>query len=81
MHSPTARAEHPRLRERSVDATVGAEPVAQPRRRAEDAAGPADVLAEHEHVVVARELRVERVVDGFDERQLSHGEGSRGGST
>ena len=70
------RAEHPGLGERHVDAAVGAEPVAQPRGRAEDAARAADVLAEHEHVAVARELRVERVVDRLDERQLSHGEGS-----
>ena len=61
------------LRERRVDATVRAEAVEQARSRSENAAGAAHVLAEHHHVGVARELRVERVVDRLDERQLSHG--------
>ena len=72
-------AEHARLGERSIDAAVGAEPVEQPGRGAEDAAGTADILAEHEHVVVTRELRMERVVHSLDERQVSHGEGSAEG--
>ncbi len=50
----------------------GAEAVEQSGRRAKDAACAADVLAEHEHVRVALELDVQRVVDGFDEGQLSH---------
>ena len=67
------RAEHARLGERRVDAPVGAEAVAQPGGGAEDAAGTADVLTEHHHVVVTCELGVQRVVDRLDERQLSHG--------
>ena len=50
----------------------GAEPVEQTGRRAEHAAGAADVFAEHHHVVVAFELGVERRVHRFDEGQLSH---------
>ena len=42
-----------------------AEAVAEPGRRAEDAAGAADVLAEHHHVVIALHLDVERVVHGL----------------
>ena len=64
---PDRRAEDPRLGERRVDAAVGAEAVAQPRGRAEDAAGAADVLAHHQHVVVALHLDVQRVVDRLDE--------------
>jgi hypothetical protein len=48
MHNPTAVPRIPALGERRVDAAVGAEAVAQPRRRSEDAAGAADVLA-HDH--------------------------------
>src|SRR3712207_7952092 len=33
------------------------------------------VLAHHEHAVVARELDVEAVVHGLDERQLADGDG------
>ena len=69
---PHCRAEDARLRERGVDAAVGAEAVAQPRGRAEDAAGAADVLAEHEHVLVALHLDVQRVVDRLDQQQLTH---------
>src|SRR5205823_5168325 len=65
-------AEDAGLGERRVEAAVGPEPVAEARRSAEDAAGATDVLAEHHHVRVALELRVERVVDGLDERQRSH---------
>ena len=41
------RAEDPRLGERRVDAAIDAEPLLQPRGRAEDAAELADVLAHH----------------------------------
>ena len=47
--------ENPSLRERRVDAAVGAEAVAQPRRRPEDAAGAPDVFAQHHHRVRVRE--------------------------
>ena len=50
MQRPTAAAEDPRLGERRVDAAVGAEAVAQPGGRAEDAACAAHVLAHHHHV-------------------------------
>ena len=69
---PDRAAEDARLRERRVDAALGAEAVEQPGGRAEDAAGAADVLAHDHHVRVAPELDVERVVDRLDERQLSH---------
>ena len=76
---PDRAAEDPGLGERRVDAAVLAEAVAQPGRRAEDAAGAADVLAHDHHRVVARELDVERVVDRLDEEELSH-PSPRGGS-
>ena len=56
---PDRAAEDPGLGERRVDAAVLAEAVAQPGRRAEDAARAADVLAHDHHRVVARELDVE----------------------
>ena len=56
---PDRGAEDPGLRERRVDAAVGAEAVAQAGRRAEDAAGAPDVLAHDQHVVVALQLDVE----------------------
>ena len=69
---PDRRAEDPGLGERRVDAAVGAEAVAQARSRAEDAAGAADVLAQHQHVRVALHLDVQGVVDRLDEQQLTH---------
>src|SRR5437763_509351 len=54
-----------------IAAAVLAEAVAQPRRCTEDAAGTADVLAHDHHVLVARELDVEGVVDCLDHQQLS----------
>ena len=69
---PDRAAEDPGLGERRVDAAVLAELVAQPGGRAEDAAGAADVLAHDHHVVVARELDVEPVVDRLDHEELSH---------
>ena len=66
------RAEDPGLGQRGVDAAVGAEAVSQTRSSAEDAAGAADVLAQHEHVCVALHLHVERVVDRFDEQEVRH---------
>ena len=66
------RAEQAGLGERCVEAAVRAEPVAQAGGRAEDAAGAPDVLAQHHHVLVARQLAVERVVDRLDQGQLSH---------
>ena len=68
---PDRGAEDARLRERRVDAAIGAEALAQPRRRAKDAARPADVLAHHHHGVVAAELDVQRVVDRLDHQELS----------
>ena len=56
---PDRAAEDPGLGERRVDAAVLAEALAQPGRRAEDAARAADVLAHHHHGVVAGELDVE----------------------
>src|SRR5207244_9296363 len=70
------RPENARLRERSVDAAVRPEAVAQPRGRAKDAARAPDILAHHEHRVVARELDVEAVVHRFDDAQLSQGSAS-----
>src|SRR5438477_10993629 len=66
------RPQDPGLGERRVDAPLGAELVAQARSGSEDAARSADVLAHHEHRVVARELGMEGVVDRLDERQLTH---------
>ena len=71
-------AEDPGLGERRVDAAVGAEAIAKAGRRAEDAAQPADVLAEHHHGVVAGELDVQRVVDRLDEQELTRRHGGRG---
>ena len=65
-------AEDPRLRERRVDAAVGAEALLEPGRRAEDAAEPPDVLAHDQHGRVALHLDVERVVHGLDEKALAH---------
>src|SRR5439155_19015325 len=64
-------AENPGLGKGRVEAAVGPEAVAQTRRRPEDAAGAADVLADHHHRRVAFELDVERVVDRLDDAQLS----------
>ena len=72
-HAETDRgAEHPSLGKRRVDATIRPEAFVQPGGRAEDAAGATNVLADHEHGVVARELGVERVVHRFDQGELSH---------
>ncbi len=72
-HAETDRtAEKAGLGERRVDAAIRPEAVSQPGRRAEHAPGAPDVLAEDHHVVVARELGVQRVVDRLDERELSH---------
>ena len=74
---PDGGAEDPGLGERRVDAAVGAEAIAEAGGGAEHAAEAPDVLAEHEHRLVAGELDVERVVDGLDEEQLAgrHGRG------
>ncbi len=72
-HAESDRAaEDPRLRERHVDAAVGAEALAQTGGRAEHAAGAADVLADHEHRRIARELDVKRVVDRLDHEEVAH---------
>ena len=60
MQSPTAVPRIPASASGVSTQRSGAEAVAQPGRRAEDAAGAADVLAHHHHVVVALELDVER---------------------
>src|SRR5262249_32760308 len=62
------RAENPGLGQRRVDASLGAELVPQPRRRAEHSAGAADILAHHHHVGIAPQLDVERVAARLDER-------------
>src|SRR6266487_2760439 len=41
-------------------------------KRSRRPAGAADVLAHHHDRIVARELDVQRVVDGFHEIELSH---------
>ena len=81
MQRPTAVPRMPASASGVSTQRIGAEPVEQAGRRAEHAAGAADVLAEHHHVVVALELGVQRVVDGLDEGQLSHVRRFRGGST
>ena len=69
---PDRGAHDPGLGERRVDAPVGPEAVAQPRRRSEDASGAPHVLAHDHDVLVALELDLEAVVDRLDERQLTH---------
>ena len=70
-HAETHRGtEDPGLGERRVDAAVGAEAVAQSGRGAEDAARAPDVLPEHDHVGIAVQLDVQRVVDRLDEQEL-----------
>ena len=64
-------AEDPGLRQRRVDAAIGAEAVVQTCGRAEHAAEAPDVLAEDDHRLVAGELDVQRVVDRLDEEELA----------
>ena len=66
------RPEDPRLRERRVDAAVGAEALLQTGSGAEDAPEPSDVLAHDQDRRVALHLDVERVVHRLDEEPLSH---------
>jgi hypothetical protein len=68
---PDRAAEDPGLGERRVEAAVRTEAVAQTGRRAKDAAGAADILAQHHHVGIALELDVEAVVDCLENRELS----------
>ena len=60
MQSPTAVPRIPASASGVSTQRSGAEAVAQPGGRAEDAARAPDVLAHDEHVVVALELDVER---------------------
>ena len=53
---PDGGAEQAGLGQRRVEAALRPEAVAQAGGRAEDAARATDVLAEHHHVLVAREL-------------------------
>src|SRR5213079_2244553 len=66
------RAEDPCLGERRVEAAIRPEPVAQSCRCAKHTARATDVLADDEHGRIALELDVERVVDRFDNREISH---------
>src|SRR6266850_417175 len=68
---PDCGAEDARFRERSVEATVGPEPVTQSRSGTKDAACTADVLAHHHHGRVTLQLDMEAVVDRLDDRTLS----------
>ena len=77
-HRPPARhaeadggTEDPGLRQRRVDAAVGAEAFAQSSGSPEDAARSPDVLAHDHDVVVPRELRVQRVVDSLDQHEVA----------
>ena len=65
-------ADDPRLRERSVDAAVGSEPLLEAGRRTEDATELSDVLAHDEHRRIALHLAVEGVVHRLDEKALAH---------
>jgi len=65
---PDRRADDARFREGSVDHPILAELLVQTLGGAEHAAVLADVLAHHQHVVVAGEFRRHRVADGLDQR-------------
>ena len=59
MQRPTAAPRIPASESGVSTQRSGAEAVAKPGGRAEDAAEPPDVLAEHHHGLVARELDVQ----------------------
>ena len=77
MQRPTAAPRIPASESGVSTQRSGPEPVAQARRRPEDAAEAPDVLADHHHRVVARELDVQRVVDRLDEEELARRHGRR----
>ena len=77
MQSPTAEPRIPASASGVSTQRSGAEAVAETGRGPEDAAGAPDVLAEHDHGVVAVELDVQRVVDRLDEQQLTRGDRRR----
>jgi hypothetical protein len=60
------------LRERRVDAPVGAEAVEEAGSRTKDAARATDVLAHDHDASVALHLHVEGVIDGLDEGLTRH---------
>ncbi len=67
---PDCRAEEPGLGERGIDAALRPEAVEQPGGRAEDPARATNVLPQEEHVRVAVELDMKRVVDRLHQGQL-----------
>ena len=72
---PDRASEDPGLRERRIDAAIGAEAILEPRGGAEDPTRSSDVLAEHHDVGIALHLDMEGVVHRFDERPSRHREG------
>ena len=60
------------LGHRHVDDALRAEPVVQPFGGAKHAAELSDVLAEHDHALVARHLVTERLAHGFDHGEVAH---------
>ena len=61
-----------RLRERRVEHALLPEPREQPVGGPEDAAVPADILAQDQHGGIVRHGARERRAHGLDERQLRH---------
>src|SRR5262249_44438891 len=67
-----AQAADQKLGERRVDDPLRPEALLQPGGRTEHAAVDADILAEHDDVLVVRHRAGERQVDRLDERELRH---------
>src|SRR5262249_28222175 len=71
-HADTQAADE-KLGERRVDDALGPESLLQTHGGAEHAAVHTDVLAEHNHILVALHGAREREIDGFDQSCFSHG--------
>ena len=74
---PIAAPDDAELADRRVEAAALAVFRLQPLRAAKHAAEIADVLAEHDDVVVAPHHHVHRVADRLDHRLAGHGSDSR----
>ena len=74
---PTAAPDDPQLADRRIEAAALAVFRLQALGGAKDTAEEADVLAEHDNIVVAAHHDVHGVADGFDHGLAGHGSDSR----